>query len=114
MAKTSQQVILSVPDKQDIVALAVIRQESQAEVTRWLIQAAMPQLKRAHARQIKELTRALEGFPNVSDVAEALTEMATVRTRGDGLRRTLTLTDVLDAEEFPWPASRGGSAKPAA
>lgn len=113
MAKTSQQVIVSIPDKLDIMRLAIIRQESQAEVTRRLIQTAMPFLKQTHAEDLDELNDALDGFDNVEDVFAALTEMTTVRTRSNGLRRTLTLAD-LQTDRFPWPASRGASAKPAA
>lgn len=113
MAKTSQQVIVSIEEKQDIVALAVVTQESQAEVTRQLIRAAMPAAKRARREALTKLRKALNGFDNVPDIGEALMEMATVRTRADGTRRTLTLAD-LETDRFPWPASRGTSAKPAA
>lgn len=87
------------------MALAVIRQESQAEVARRLIQTALPFLEQAHAGALRELHEALDGFDNVTETYEAIAEMATVRTRDNGLRRTLTLAD-LQADRFPWPAAR--------
>jgi hypothetical protein len=112
MAKTSQTVILSIPTKTDIMALAVARQESQAEISRTLIDRALPRYKTMHSETLTALYEALERLG--VDTEEALTEMATVRTRADGMRRTLTLKDVQEAATFPWPARRGTSARPAA
>jgi hypothetical protein len=104
MAKTSQQVILPLNDKEDILALSVVRQEAQAEVVRRLISKALPQYKGLHTKQINSLYEALDALG--VDHMEALEEMSKVRTRADGTRRTLTLKDVQGAKRFPWPASR--------
>lgn len=105
MAKVGQQVLLSPLEKQRILAAAIVRQESQAEVARWLVAAALPQLEHAHSSQLAELRTALEGM-NV-DTGEALADMAEVLVRSDGTRRRLTLADLRTAEgtwrkSFPW------------
>ena len=96
MAKVGQQVLVSPLEKQRILACSIVRQESQAEVTRWLIEAALPQLEHAHASALAELRTALSGM-NV-DVAEALADMAEVKVRADGTRRRLTLADLKTAD----------------
>lgn len=106
MAKVSQQVLMSLREKEDIVALAIVRQESQAEVTRALVGAALPAAKADAGRELGELYGALEAMG--VDRMTALREMGTVRLRADGLRRTLTLADLKTADGrwrayFPWP-----------
>jgi hypothetical protein len=96
VAKVGQQVLISPHNKEKILALAVVRQESQAEITRWLIDAALPQLEHAHAGHLNELMNALERMK--VDPAEALADMAEVKLRSDGSRRRLTLADLKTAD----------------
>jgi hypothetical protein len=92
MAKVAQQVLLSHPEKQDVMALAVARQESQAEIVRTLIAAAKPTFLKAHAEQVGQLLEAFDVM-NV-DPMDALVEMLAVKLRADGTRRTLTIADL--------------------
>lgn len=96
MAKVGQQVLVSPHVKQDILALAIVRQESQAEITRTLVESALPRLQHAHTSALEELRTALAGMK--VDVAEALADMAEVKVRADGSRRRLTLNDLKTAE----------------
>lgn len=102
MAKVGQQVLISPHEKTEILACAVVRQESQAEITRWLIAAALPQLKHAHASALSELMTALERMK--VDPAEALADMAEVKLRDDGTRRRLTVRDLKTADGREWRA----------
>lgn len=106
MPKVSQQVLVSPMEKQDITALAIVRQESQAEIVRRLFEIALPQVKSMYASHLAELFEVL-GTMNV-DIEEALKEMSAVRVRGDGVRRSLTISDLRTGEgtwrkTFPWP-----------
>lgn len=96
MAKVGQQVLVSPHVKTDILALAVVRQESQAEVTRWMIDLALPQAQQSHASVLGELHAALERMK--VEPALALADMAEVKLRADGTRRRLTLADLKTAE----------------
>ncbi len=96
MAKVGQQVLISPHAKQDILALAIVRQESQAEVTRTLIEGALPRLQHSHTAALDELRAALERMK--VDVGEALADMAEVKVRADGSRRRLTLADLRTAD----------------
>lgn len=105
MAKVGQQVLISPLEKDKILAVSIVRQESQAEVTRRLIDMALPQLEHAHDTALTELRAALAGMG--VDVSDALADMAEVLLRGDGTRRRLTLADLRTAEggwrkSFPW------------
>lgn len=108
MAKTAQQVLLSKPEKDRIRALTIVRDESQAEVVRWLVNAALPQLEHAHASVLGELENALAGMGLTGEQrTRALEEMSTVKVRADGERRTLRLHDLRTAggewrKTFPW------------
>lgn len=95
MAKAAQQVLISPEEKEEILAFAIIRQESQAEIVRRLVDIALPQLKRAHESQLAELRAALAGMK--VDVSEALADMAEVKLRDDGTRRRLTVRDLKTA-----------------
>lgn len=92
MAKMAQQVLLSPPEKQNVMLLAVARQESQAEVVRTLIAASQQILLKSNGVMIAELLEAFEAM-NVEPF-EALTEMLAVKLRADGVRRPLTLADL--------------------
>lgn len=94
--KASQQVLLSRPEKSDILALALVRRESQAEVVRRLIDMALPRLMGAHGRAIGELFDALDSMG--VDRVDALIDMTTVKVRADGLKRTLDVTDLQDGQ----------------
>lgn len=109
MAKVAQQVLLSLPEKQNIMLLAVARQESQAEVVRNLIAASQERSLRAEAGQVKSLLEAFEAM-NIEPL-EALTEMLAVKMRADGTRRPLTIAD-LRREDGAWRKRfpRGASA----
>lgn len=96
MAKVGQQVLISEHVKERILALSVVRQESQAEVTRWLIEAALPQLEQGHGTALGELLTALDRMK--VDRAAALADMAEVKLRPDGTRRRLVLADLKTAE----------------
>src|SRR5689334_16312809 len=96
VAKVGQQVLISPHEKEEILALAVVRQESQAEITRLLIAAALPQLKSSYAAQLSELLTALEGMG--VDVGEALADMAEAKVRADGSKRRLTVRDLKTAD----------------
>jgi len=74
----------------------VVRQESQAEVVRWLIEAALPQLEPAHAGVLGELLAALDRMK--VNRYTALADMAEVKLRADGSRRRLTLADLKTAD----------------
>lgn len=102
MAKVGQQVLISPHEKEQILALAVVRQESQAEITRWLITAALPRLEGAHANALNELMTALERMK--VDPGEALADMAEVKLRDDGTRRRLTVRDLKTADGKDWRA----------
>lgn len=107
MAKTAQQVLLSQPEKDDILALAIVRQESQAEIVRRLVDMAKPRLERDHRGILTELRDALASMGLTGEQrSKALAEMATVKVREDGERRTLRLSDLRTEDgwvsEFPW------------
>lgn len=92
MAKVAQQVLLSLPEKVDVMLLAVARQESQAEVVRTLIAAGKSRYLRAQATEIEDLMQAFRAM-NV-EPAEALSEMLAVKVRYDGERRPLRISDL--------------------
>jgi len=96
MAKVGQQILVSEHQKEEILACAVVRQESQAEIGRWLINAALPLLKHAHETALSELYAALDRM-KVSRI-EALADMAEVKLRADGTRRRLTVSDLKTAD----------------
>lgn len=108
MAKTAQQVLLSQPEKDDILALAIVRQESQAEIVRRLVDIAKPTLEHAHAGVLGELGAVLDGMGLLGEQrSKALAEMASVKVRADGERRTLRLNDLRTStgewrKTFPW------------
>jgi len=105
MAKLGQQILLSLPEKEGILALALVRQESQAEVARKLVSMALPQLNAGHAGILNELYDAIDkmGVERLT----ALQEMVTVREY-DGERRAMRIGDLLTADgksyrkTFPW------------
>lgn len=114
MAKVSQQVLMSLREKEDIVALAIVRQESQAEVTRALVGSALPAAKADAARELNDLYGALDAMK--VDRMAALREMGATRLRADGLRRSLTLADLKTADGkwkvyFPWPDGASGAVR---
>lgn len=92
MAKMAQQVLLSPPEKTNVMLLAVARQESQAEVVRTLIAASQQILLKSNGVAIAELLEAFEVMK--VEPFEALTEMLAVKLRADGIRRPLTLADL--------------------
>lgn len=98
MAKVAQQVLISPHAKERILACAVVRQEAQAEVNRWLIEAALPALEQTHASLLRELRATLDRL-GVNHAA-ALADMAETRLRPDGTRRRLTLADIRNADTY--------------
>lgn len=96
MAKQGQQVLLSPHRKADILALAIVRQESQAEVVRTGVEIFVPQLQHSHASALSELYGALDRMK--VDREAALEDMAEVKLRADGTRRRLTLSDLKTAD----------------
>jgi len=111
MAKVGQQILLSPHTKEGVLALAVVRQEAQAEVARQLIEAQLPAMNAGHAGILNELWGALDAM-KVGRL-EALQEMTTVRTRpfleGQPTRRPMRIADLKTAEgkwraSFPWHA----------
>ena len=96
MAKVGQQVLLSPHQKDSILALAVARGESQAEVLRRAVDIALPQLMQAHGDEVTELTAALDRMK--VDKGDALEDMTSVRLRGDGRRRKATIEDLKTAD----------------
>lgn len=105
MSKVGQQVLVSPHTKERVLALAIVRQEAQAEVWRWLVEKALPGLERTHAGLLEELREAFERMD--VEPAAALRDMAAVKARDDGTRRTLSLADLRTAnggwlERYPW------------
>ena len=108
MAKTAQQVLLSQPEKDEVLALAIVRQESQAEIIRHGWDLAKPALQHVHGGVLRELDSALEGMDLTEEErSAALAEMASVKVRADGKRRRLRVSDLRDETgawraDFPW------------
>lgn len=96
VAKVGQQVLLSEHHKHTILALTVVRKESQAEVLRRAIDIALPQLMQHHDEDVTELTAALQRMK--VDAGEALEDMTSVKLRADGVRRKLTINDLKTAD----------------
>lgn len=110
VAKEGQQMLLSPHAKTQIMALAVVRHEAQAEVGRRLVDIALPKLRREHAQELAELH---EIFAHMGvEPRVALDDMTKMLVRADGERRTATMADLwtpegewLDAYPFGTPAA---------
>lgn len=60
--KVATQLLLRPEDKTRVQALAVIRQDSQAEVARMLVVGALPQMEASYASQLAELEIVFRGM----------------------------------------------------
>jgi hypothetical protein len=58
--KVGTQLLMSPHEKARGQALAAVRQESVAEIWRFLIRQALPGMERAHAGQLEDLRKAFE------------------------------------------------------
>ncbi len=88
--KVGTQLLVPPEMRARVLELALIRQESAAEVSRRLIEMALPRLERAHASALTDLDAALR---SLGGERRAQLEEIT--------RRRLTFADLFDADGQP-------------
>ncbi len=90
--KEQTQLLIAPHLKTRLEALALLRDESQADVSRWLIEAALPMLENSHSGQLSQLREALEAMG--VDYSAAVHAMFTTKPR-------IRLADLLQEDGAP-------------
>lgn len=96
VSKVQTQLLLHPDTKTRVGALGIVQRNPQAEVSRTLIERALPRMEREHAADLARL-RVVAGDMN-------MTYAALIKKMTDD---KLSLDDVLGRQEYPHPADRG-------